>query len=139
VDDLAGAVEHRVRLRFQFAPMSVTLDPSGWVRAGRGTRKGLLLHAFSTSALKAAIHEGETDPRQGWVASDYGDHQPAPMLVYSVTAPLPVRIVTLLLPTDTILASPPSVSPVTEDGWIRGLVFDDGLEPIWTDSFTGLS
>jgi hypothetical protein len=135
VDDLAGAAEHRVRLRFQFAPMSVSLDPSGWVRAGRGTQKGLLLHAFSTSALKAAVLEGETDPRQGWVASDYGDHQPAPMLVYSVTAPLPVRIVTLLLPTDTLLASPPSVSQVTEGGWLRGLAFDDGLEPSWTDTF----
>jgi heparinase II/III-like protein len=135
VDDLAGAAEHRVRLRFQFAPMSVTLDPSGWVRAGRGMQKGLLLHAFSTSALKAAIFEGETDPRQGWVASDYGDHQPAPMLVYSVTAPLPVRIVSLLLPTDTLLASPPSVSPVTDGGWLRGLAFDDGVEPNWTDTF----
>ncbi|HTC23148.1 MAG TPA: alginate lyase family protein [Gemmatimonadales bacterium] len=135
VDDLTGAAEHRVRLRFQFAPMPLTLDPSGWVRAGRGMQKGLLLHAFSTSALKAAIFEGETDPRQGWVASDYGDHQPAPMLVYSVTAPLPVRIVTLLLPTDTLLAAPPSVSPLIEGGWLRGLAFDEGLEPIWTATF----
>jgi len=92
----------------------------------RGTQEGLLIHAFSTTALKLSILEGETDPRQGWVAADYGDHHPAPMLVYSVTAPLPVRIVTLLLPTDTLLASPPSVSPVTEGGWIRGLVLDDG-------------
>ena len=137
VDDLAGAAEHRVRLRFQFAPMAVTLDPTGWVRAGRGTQEGLLLHAFSASALKPAILEGETDPRQGWVACDYGDHQPAPMLVYSVTAQLPVRIVTLLLPTDTLLAPPPSVSPLTEGGWIRGLAFDDGREPSWTDNFTG--
>ena len=139
VDDLAGAAEHRVRLRFQFAPMSVTLDPSNWVRAGRGMQEGLLIHAFSTTALKLSILEGGTDPRQGWVAADYGDHHPAPMLVYSVTAPLPVRIVTLLLPTDTLLASPPSVSPVTEGGWIRGLVLDDGhggLERMWTDTFT---
>jgi hypothetical protein len=137
VDDLEGAAEHRVRLRFQFAPMSVTLDPSGWVRAGRGTQKGLLLHAFSTTALKAAILEGETHPRQGWVASDYGDHQPAPMLVYSVTGPLPLRIVTLLLPTDTLVGSPPPVSQVTEGGCLRGLSFDDGLEPNWTDTFPG--
>jgi heparinase II/III-like protein len=134
VDDLTGTAEHRVRLRFQFAPMPVTLDPSGWVRASPGMQEGLLLHAFSTSAVKATILEGETDPRQGWVASDYGDHQPAPVLVYSVTARLPVRIVTLLLPTDTLLASPPSVSPVTEGGWLRGLTFDEG-EPIWMDTF----
>jgi hypothetical protein len=137
VDDVEGGAEHRIRLRFQFVPMAVTLDPSGWVRAGRGRQSGLLLHAFSTSALKAAILEGETDPRQGWVASDYGDHHPAPMLVYSVTAPLPVRIVTLLLPTDALLAPPPVVSPLIEDGRIRGLAFDDGLAPTWTDTFTG--
>lgn len=137
VDDVeGGAAEHRLRLRFQFAPMAVSLDPSGWVRAGRGTQMGLFLQAFSTSALKAAILEGETDPRQGWVASDYGDHQPAPMLVYLVTAVLPVRIVTLLLPTDSLLASPPSVSPLTEGGSIRGLAFDDGLERIWTDTLS---
>ena len=136
VDDVAGAAEHRVRLRFQFAPITVTLDPDGWVRAGRGTQQGLLLHAFSVSALKVAIHEGETDPKQGWVAADYGDHQPAPMLVFSLTAMLPVRIVTLLLPTDTLSAPPPSISPITADGWIRGLVFDDGGEPLWTDTLT---
>ena len=134
VDDVAGSAEHRVRLRFQFAPMSVTLDPSGWVRAGHGTDQGLLVQAFSTSALKVAIFEGETEPKQGWVAADYGDHQPAPLLVYSLTARLPVRIVTLLLPTDTLLASPPSISPVTEGGWIRGLASDAGLAPFWTDS-----
>jgi hypothetical protein len=56
------------------------------------------------------------------------------MLVYSATALLPVRIVTLLIPTDTLLASPPSVSPVTENGWIRGLSFDDSPELTWTDN-----
>jgi hypothetical protein len=59
------------------------------------------------------------------------------MLVYSVTAALPLRIVTLLLPTETLLASPPSVSPVTESGRIHGLAFDDGIEPVWMDTFTG--
>jgi Heparinase II/III-like protein/Heparinase II/III N-terminus len=133
VDDLEGAAEHRVSLRFQFAPMSVTLDPSGWVRAGRDTATGLLLHVCATSALKTAILEGETDPKQGWVSSDYGRHQPAPVLVCSLTAVLPVRLITLLLPTDDLSASPPSVSPLTEDGWLRGLVFEDGRELIRAD------
>jgi hypothetical protein len=137
VDDLEGAAEHRVSLRFQFAPMSLTLDPSGWIRAGHGTAKGLLLHAYATSALKTVILEGDTDPKQGWVSSDYGCHQPAPMLVCSLTTVLPVRLITLLLPTDDLSACPPAVSPLTEDGWLCGLIFEDGREVIRADQFMG--
>jgi len=133
VDDLDGAAEHRVTLRFQFAPMSVTLDSSGWIRASRNTAKGLLLHVFATSALKTAILEGETDPKQGWVSSDYGCHQPSPVVVCSVTALLPVRLITLLLPTDDLFASPPSVSPLTENGWLCGLIFEEGREVVRAD------
>ncbi len=139
VDDLGGAAEHRVSLRFQFAPMSLALDPSGWIRAGRDTAKGLLLHTFATSALKTAILEGETDPKQGWVSSDYGRHQPAPMLVCSLTAVLPVRLITLLLPTDDLSAAPPSVSPLTEAGWLSGLILGDDRELIRADEFMARS
>ena len=124
VDDLEGALEHRVSLRFQLAPMSATLDPSGWIRAGRDATTGLLIHAFASSPLKTAILEGETDPKQGWVASDYGRHQAAPVLVYSLTATLPVRLISLLLPTDHLSAPAPVVSPLTEDAWLRGLILD---------------
>lgn len=131
VDDLEGTQEHRFNLRFQFAPMSVTVDPTGWVRASRNVTKGLLLHAFASTALKIAVLEGETNPRQGWISRAYGDHQPAPVLVYSATAILPVRIITLMLPTDAIGARPPSVSTIQEGGRLRGLVFDDGFEARW--------
>jgi hypothetical protein len=133
VDDLEGALEHRVNLRFQLAPMSVTLDPSGWIRAGRDSTKGLLIHAFATSPLKTLILEGETEPKQGWVSSDYGRHHAAPVLVYSLTAMLPVRLISLLVPTEHLSASPPSVSPLTEDGWLRGLTLDDGREIVRVD------
>lgn len=133
VDDLDGAAEHRVSLRFQFAPMSVTVDPSGWIRAGRDTAKGLLLHAFATTALKTAILEGEIDPRQGWVSSAYGCHQPAPVLVYSLTARLPIRFITLLLPSDDLSAAPPAISPLVEDGRLRGVILDHGREVIRVD------
>jgi hypothetical protein len=133
LDDLNGADEHRVSLRFQFAPMSVTMDPSGWIRAGRDKAKGLLLHAFATSALKTAILEGETDPRQGWVSSDYGCHQSAPVLVYSLTARLPVRFITLLLPSHDVAAAPPAISPLVEDGSLRGVILDHDREVIRVD------
>ena len=128
VDDLEGAAEHRVALRFQFAPMSVTLDPSGWVRAGRGADRGLLLHAFASAPLKAAVHEGETDPKEGWISPAYGQQEPAPVLIYSVTTVFPMRVVTLLFPTDTLSAAPPVVSPLITDGRLRGLVLDEGRD-----------
>jgi hypothetical protein len=128
VDDLEGAAEHRVALRFQFAPMSVTLDPSGWVRAGRGTERGLLVHAFSTGSLKATVHEGEADPKEGWISPAYGHQEPAPVLLYSVTAVFPMRIITLLLPTATLSAPPPLVSPLVVDGKLTGLVHEDGRD-----------
>jgi len=136
VDDLEGFAEHRVSLRFQFAPMSVIIDSSGWIRAGRDTAHGLFLRAFATSALEAAICEGELEPKQGWVSSDYGCHEPAPMVVYSLTARLPVRLITLLIPIDDRLASPPSVCLCVEDGCLHGLTFDDGREVIRADDLT---
>jgi hypothetical protein len=136
VDDLEGAQEHRVSLRFQLAPMSVTLDPSGWVRAGRGSTSGLLIHAFATSPLKTAILEGESDPKHGWVSSDYGRHEAAPVIVYSLTAMLPVRIISLLVPTDDLSVPPPSVAGLIENGRLHGLVLDDGREIVRLDDLT---
>lgn len=134
VDDLEGAAEHRITLRFQFAPMSVTLDTRGWVRAGSG--RGLLVNAFATTTLKAAILEGETDPKQGWVSADYGTHEAAPALLYSTTGILPIRVITLLLPTDSLSERPPSVSPLTDGAWLRGLVLHDGREILRVDDST---
>jgi hypothetical protein len=138
VDDLEGAAEHRAALRFQFAPMSVTLDPSGWVRAGPSTEHGLLLHAFSTGSLKATVHEGETDPKEGWISPAYGRQEPAPVLLYALTTTLPARVITLLLPSDALPASPPAVSPLVENGRLHGLVFEDDREVFRVDGQTAV-
>jgi hypothetical protein len=138
VDDLEGAAEHRVALRFQFAPMSVTLDPSGWIRAGRGADHGLLVHAFSNGSLKATVHEGETDPEEGWISPAYGRQEPAPVLVYSLTTVLPARVITLLLPTHTLSGPPPAVSPLVEDGRLHGLVFEHDREVLRVDGQTAV-
>jgi hypothetical protein len=124
VDDVNGQTEHRVDIRFQFAPMSVTLDPSQWVRAVRTPTAGLFIHAFATLPLKATVLEGELDPRQGWVSTAYGRHEPAPVLLYAVVARLPLRIITVLVPTDDPAGPPPSVSPLSEHGELVGVVFD---------------
>ncbi len=50
------------------------------------------------------------------------------MLIYSVTTVLPMRVVTLLFPTDTLSASPPVVSPLIADGTLCGLALEDGRD-----------
>jgi hypothetical protein len=134
VDDLDGRAEHRVDLRFQFAPMSVTLDAGPWARAVSNEGAGLIVHALATVPLKASLLEGETDPRQGWVSSHYGDHRPAPLLLYSAVVRLPARIVTLLIPTDEPLGPLPAVSALVEHGALIGVLLDGSREIRFTEA-----
>jgi len=129
VDDIEGTAEHRVELRFQFAPVEVTLGPAPWVRAhGRGGH-ALLLRAFATAPLKVEVLEGEPAPIQGWVSPDYGQRRPAPVLIHSAVTRLPLRVLTLLYPMENPLASPPVVSLVADEGSApTGLVFDETRE-----------
>jgi hypothetical protein len=128
VDDLEGRAEHRVDVRFQFAPMSVVLDTTLWARAVRSPDAGLLVHSIATVPLKSSLLEGEIDPRQGWLSTDYGVHAPAPLLLYSTVARLPIRIITLLIPTDDPLGPLPPVSPLIERGELLGVVLAGGRE-----------
>ena len=72
------------------------------------------------------------DPPQGWVSTDYGVKTPAPLVTYSVVGRLPVRILTVLLPADR-LSDSPRVSPLTDNGKIRGLVLGDRGEALYLD------
>ena len=131
VDDVVGAAVHRVELRFQFAPVEVTLHPALWARARGHRGQGLFIRPFTTVPLKVDVLEGERAPIQGWVSSDYGQRQPAPALIYSAETSLPLRILTLLYPTADPLAFPPLVSPVVDGGpGPVGLVFPDAGERI---------
>jgi hypothetical protein len=129
VDDLGGEGEHRLDLRFQLARLPVRLDPDQWVRVGQTAGGGLFIRAFSTAPLKAVVAEGESEPWQGWVSTDYGVRAPAPMLVYSVVGRLPVRIVTLLFPADRLPVAP-RVSPLVEAGTLTGLIMDERGETL---------
>src|SRR4029453_17993705 len=59
VDDLDGRAEHEIALRFQFAPIGVTLDPSLWARARDARGHGLLVRPFTSVSLKAELRTGE--------------------------------------------------------------------------------
>lgn len=116
VDDLDGESQHQVEVRFQFAPMEITVDSALWGRARRHQGPGLLVRPFADVSLRAEVRTGEVDPIQGWVSSHYGRREPAPVLVYSTTARLPVRFLTLLLPAEDPLAPPPAVSLLRDGG-----------------------
>lgn len=134
VDDLQGAAEHQVELRFQFAPVEVTVDPALWARARGPGGRGLLVRPFAAVPLKGEVHEGELDPIQGWVSPDYGQRRPAPVLIFSTVVRLPLRIVTLLLPTEDVLAPPPAVIPLAGEGaGPTGLLFETTRESVCFD------
>jgi hypothetical protein len=114
-DDLLGAAEHAVELRFQFDPIEVGLLSADWARARRPEGQGLLIRSFASIPLKVEVHEGCVAPPRGWVAPHYGQRRPAPVLTYSAVTRLPLRIVTLLVPREDSVAPPPPVAVLASD------------------------
>lgn len=115
IDDLSGRAEHRVDLRYQFAPMPVEVEDHGWVRA-RGNRSALLVKAFSNVPLGTTIARGQLAPPAGWYSPNYGQKVPAPALSFGAVAGLPLRIVTLLYPLSDPDADAPAVAARIESG-----------------------
>jgi hypothetical protein len=138
VDDLTGTEGHRLEQRFQLAPMPVSAE-GDWVRAKGPGGHALLVRAFARVPLEARIEKGSGSPLEGWVSPDYGQREPAPIIIYIASAPLPLRILTLLLPVEDAGAPAPAVRPVLDPhGEPFGLAFDDSHETIHFgfDSFT---
>jgi hypothetical protein len=126
-DDLLGEGEHRIELRFPFAPVPVTAGPGPWLRARGREGRGLWLRVFAAAALTVTIHEGEDHVGGGWISPDYGCRRPAPMVVHEITARLPLRFVTLLLPTEDASVPPPDLSAIADTaGQPEGVAFPWG-------------
>jgi hypothetical protein len=125
-DDLDGKLEHGVELRFQFAPRSVSAGGDGWVRAAGERGRGLLVKAFASRPLALRIERGSPWPTEGWVSPCFGRREPAPILIYGVTARLPLRILTVLLPVDAVDGAAPAVEPLLDrEGTPVGLSFPE--------------
>jgi hypothetical protein len=125
IDDLLGSARHQVDLAFQFAPIDVTLAPHAWARAQTPGGRVLWISPFPSAPMQAALRCGETAPIRGWISRDYGQRQPAPMLVYSSAVALPWRILTLLLPDAHGQTTPPAVQPIYDTkGFPTGLTFE---------------
>lgn len=131
VDDLLGGGEHHLEVRFQFAPIEVTVTPDLWARGRAAGGGALLLRAFAGVPLKAEVRCGEPAPIEGWVSTDYGQRRPAPALVYSAVTTLPFRVATVLWPSADSRAVPPRVSAVVgEAGEPVALTFEDSGETV---------
>jgi hypothetical protein len=135
IDDLLGTAEHDVEVRFQFAPLVVSLGTDLWARAARHGGRGLLVRPFADVELKGEVREGHVEPIEGWVSADYGQRVPAPVLIYSATVPLPFRAVTLLLPVVDTSAPAPEVALLTDDrARLAGVALGDGRDVLtWNE------
>jgi hypothetical protein len=134
VDDLTGAASHEIELRFQLAPIDVTMDRTPWARTRGAAGSGLFIRPFATTSLTTEVITGSTTPMAGWVSRDYGQREPAPVLIYRATTTLPIRIATLLLPAAAEIGSPPTVTPVENvTGQLIGLTFNENQETVRFD------
>ena len=134
VDDLSGTARHQVNLTFQFAPMRVTLGPNRWARAQTPGGRALWVGPFTSAPVRTALRCGELRPIRGWIAPDYGRREAAPTLIYSMTAALPSRVLTLLLPDAQALTSPPAIRLIYDDrGLPSGVLFERTGESVRVD------
>ena len=116
VDDMDGASTHHVSVAFQFAPtMRVSPGPDSWIRVETPNGRVLWMLSIPSSPLHVSLECGMRQPLRGWVSSDYGQREPAPLLTYSGATALPSRTITLLLPDSKNLTVPPIATPVYDD------------------------
>ena len=121
VDDLNGAAEHRIDLRFQFAALPVAEEAEGWTRA-RGKNSALLVKTFSPVSLDTTLCSAQLNPPAGWFSPNYGQRIEAPALSSVVTTRLPLRLVTVIFPVEDPTAQPPAVKPVLDQSEVTGLI-----------------
>jgi hypothetical protein len=129
-----GTTRHQINLTFQFAPMKVTIGPNRWARAQTPGGRALWVGPFTSAPVRTSLKCGELRPIRGWIAPDYGVREAAPVLIYSMTATLPWRVLTLLLPDEQALASPPAVRLIYDArGLPTGLLFEHTGESVRVD------
>lgn len=98
VDDISMHKHHDVVLHFQFAPLTVTLEDQGWVRACGRQRGALLMHIGASCATERALSCGQLDPVAGWVSDNYGQRRQAPALSVRAAPDSSMRFTTILWP-----------------------------------------
>jgi hypothetical protein len=130
VDDLEGAGEHQVDLRFQCAPVDVRLTSGTCASITGRSGHGLLVQPFAACRIVARVRCGELQPMQGWISSEYGERHPAPVVQYTARASFPFRIVTLLAPVRQGEPAPAASVLAGSRHEPVGLVFDETGEQV---------
>ena len=116
------------------------MDPALWARAHAASGPGLLIHPFATAPLTAEVIAGGTSPAAGWISRDYGQREPAPLLIYRATTRLPLRIATLLLPVEAACRPRPTPRRCgISEGEVIGLCLHGGDETVHFDEPETLS
>lgn len=121
IDDLTGDGPHAVDVSWQFAPIAAEVTASGHCRVDTKRGSVLWLLPFAATPLSNEIKNGALQPTRGWISKRYGRKQPAPALVCSATADLPLRVVTVLFPTRDRRAPAPLVETATANNKIVAL------------------
>ena len=109
LDDVIGTGQHELCANFQFSARPIATGPLPWVAAAGPDRRGLWLAVFGRGPCAPVVHAGGRCPKAGWVSSLYGERHPAPMVGYSMTAELPIRLVTLIVPSPHLTRTPPDI------------------------------
>ncbi|MGH9220187.1 MAG: hypothetical protein ACRD1W_12850, partial [Vicinamibacterales bacterium] len=81
----------------------------------------LWIMPFASTPMETAIRNGDLQPTRGWISDRYGHKQPSPAFVCSAVAALPMRLITVLLPTRDRAARAPVVETVFERGRLAGV------------------
>ena len=121
-DVLDGEGTHELESRFQFMPGEVA-TAVGRVRTCFDDANVMVCPEVGV-AYTIEIEKGQEDPRGGWYSDGYNLIEPAPQAALKVTAALPFRAATLLLPYRG--TQPPDVSFAADGSGYRVIV--DGEE-----------
>lgn len=95
-DELNGQGTHLLEFFFHFGPgVTIVQDGAGWLASKDGEQFRLVPF---TPGVNFRVVAGEESPHQGWYSVDYGQREPAPVLVGAIHAQVPCRLVWLLWP-----------------------------------------
>lgn len=109
IDDLNASATHDYDLRFQFAPIAVRAERSGWIRAAGEGGSCLLMHISTEQSLDLTIVIGRQSPPAGWISANYGQRSPAPTVIAKTRSTGPARFITVLYPQPDASALPPDL------------------------------
>jgi hypothetical protein len=106
IDDVLGAGEHDLALRWRLCPAAWILD--GAACSAQLDGRDLTVALASSSGFDIELVSGREQPHpEGWESRYYGEKTPVPTLVAHGRSPLPVRFVTIVQPAPTLsLAGP---------------------------------